>query len=130
MLGEFFPAVAQERQFGPALYNDINGKHNSDMDMYTERELAPHGGEADEGLYALLVPPAESLAAAVGVLVEERHAREGLPAAGARVLLGLQVRLQVRAQVRLVGEGARAVRARERLLARVRPKEYCHVDDY
>ena len=83
--------------------------------------LAPHGGEADEGLYALLVPPAESLAAAVGVLVEERHAREGLPAAGARVLLGLQVRLQVRAQVRLVGEGARAVRARERLLARVRP---------
>jgi len=89
--------------------------------MYTQRELAPHGGEADEGLYALLVPPAESLAAAVGVLVEERHAREGLPAAGARVLLGLQVRLQVRAQVRLVGEGARAVRARERLLARVRP---------
>ena len=78
-------------------------------------------GEADERLHALLVPGPQPLAAAVGVLVEEAHAREGLLAAGARVLLGLQVRLQVRAQVRLVGEGARAVRAGERLLSRVRP---------
>ena len=55
------------------------------------------------------------------MLVEQAHSGEGLLAAGARVLLGLQVRLQVRAQVRLVGEGARAVGARERLLTRVRP---------
>ena len=93
--------------------------------MYSE--LAPHEvlprGESDERLDALLVPGPEPLAAAVGVLVEQAHPREGLLAAGARVLLGLQVRLQVRAQVRLVGEAPGAVGARERLLASVRPAD-------
>ena len=52
---------------------------------------------------------------------QEGHAREGLAARLARVALDVRVGLQVGAQVGAVGEGAGAVRAGERLLARVRP---------
>ncbi len=55
------------------------------------------------------------------MLVEKRHPAEGLLADGAGVLLCLQVGLQVRAQVGLVGEGPGAVVAGERLLPGVRP---------
>ena len=69
--------------------------------------LGSRGGQPDECLGALLTPGPEPPAAVVSVLVEEAHAREGLLAVEARVLLGLEVlRLQVRTQVRLVGEGA------------------------
>ena len=61
------------------------------------------------------------------MFVEQAHPREGLLAAGARVLLGLQVRLEVRAQVGLVGEAPGAVRARERLLAGVRPDKIRYI---
>ena len=54
------------------------------------------------------------------VLVEQRHAREGLEALGALVLLDVAVRLHVSAQVGAVGKGARANLAPKRLLARVR----------
>ena len=56
----------------------------------------------------------------VAVLDEQRHAREGLRARVAVVLLHVRVRLQVRAQIRPVGERASAVRTLERLLAGVR----------
>ena len=62
---------------------------------------------------------AESRTAAVLVFGEQRHARERLAALLARVALDVRVRLQVGAQVGPVGEGARAVRTREGLLARV-----------
>ena len=51
------------------------------------------------------------------MLDEQRETRERLGAAVARVLLELGVRLQVRAQVGPVGEGAAALRAGERPLA-------------
>ena len=56
----------------------------------------------------------------VAVLLQQRHAGEGLAAARARVALDAGVRLRVRAQVGPVGERALAVRAAERFLAGVR----------
>ncbi len=50
------------------------------------------------------------------MLVEQRHPAEGLLALRAGVLLGLQVRLQVCAQVGFVSEGSGAVGARKGLL--------------
>lgn len=53
------------------------------------------------------------------MLVEERHAREGLVALETLVLLDIAVGLHVRAQVRSVGKGARAYITLEWLFARV-----------
>lgn len=54
-----------------------------------------------------------------GVLVEQGHARERLVAHLASVLLDIYVRLLVSAQIGAIGEGARAVGALKRLLARM-----------
>lgn len=62
---------------------------------------------------------ARGAAAALQVLAQQRHARERLAAARARVLLHVRVRLQVSAKVRPVGESAATVMAREWLFARV-----------
>lgn len=55
------------------------------------------------------------------MLEQQGHAREGAAAGLAAVLLDVRVRLQVGPQVGAVGERSAAVRAGERLLARVRP---------
>ena len=56
------------------------------------------------------------------MLGEQAHAAECLLAAGARVLLVLEVSLQVGAQVGLVGEGAATLGAGEGLLPSVGPQ--------
>ena len=56
------------------------------------------------------------------MLGQQTHAAEGLLAAGTRVLLVLQVGLQVGAQVGLVGEGAATLGAGEGLLPGVGPQ--------
>ena len=53
------------------------------------------------------------------MLAQQRHPRERLCAVRATVLLDVTVRLQVRAQVRAIGEGAATVLTRERLLPSV-----------
>lgn len=68
---------------------------------------------------AVLVRRRARGASAFQVLAQQRHARERLAAARARVLLHVRVRLQVSAKVRPVGESAATVMARERLFARV-----------
>ncbi len=55
------------------------------------------------------------------MLGEERHTRKRLAARLARVALHVRMGLEMSAQVGAVGEGARAVLAREGFLARVRP---------
>ena len=55
------------------------------------------------------------------MLVQETHAAEGLLAARAGVLLGLEVSLEVRAKVGLVGKAPGAVVAGKRFLSSVNP---------
>lgn len=62
-----------------------------------------------------------SVAASFGVLRQERHPREGLAAGGTRILLHVRVRLQVRPQIRPVGEGPVAVSAGKWFFSCVRP---------
>lgn len=59
-------------------------------------------------------------AAAFVVLLQQRRPREGLAARRARVFFGVGMRLEMRPEVRLVGERAVAALALERLLAGVR----------
>lgn len=62
---------------------------------------------------------AGAVAAAVRVLGEQRHPREGLAAARTRIFFDVGVGLQVGPQVRAVGEGPVAVGTRERFFAGV-----------
>ena len=103
----------KNRSFGT---QDISSSSRSDA-----AAAAAAAGQPHQGLDALgLLLDGAVAAAAVRVLVQQAHPGEGLAALAARVLLVLQVRLQVRAQVALVGEGARAVVAGEGLLPGVR----------
>jgi len=77
------------------------------------------GGHHGEGLHTLVVAALQAEAARVRVLGQQAHAAEGLLAAGAGVLLVLEVGLQVRAQVGLVSEGSGALCAGEGFLAGV-----------
>ena len=77
------------------------------------------GRETNQCLDALIVPGLQPQATGLGVLVEEAHPAEGLLAAGAGVLLVLEVGLEVGPQVGLVRKPPGAVGAGERFLARV-----------
>lgn len=69
----------------------------------------------------VVVVRAGAAAPAVLVLGQEGHAGKRFPASFARVALHVRVGLEVGPQVGPVREGSGAVRARERLLTRVRP---------
>lgn len=88
-------------------------------DMVTFLGPEQSTGKAEQGLDAFLVAGLKPGTSAVGVLVQETHPAEGLLAARARVLLGLEVSLEVRAKVGLVGKAPGAVVAGKRFLSSV-----------
>lgn len=79
-------------------------------------------GKTQQGLDALLVPALKPGATAVRVLVQEAHPAEGLLASRTRVLLGLEVGLEVSSQVGLVGETPGTVVAGKWLLSGMDPE--------